>query len=72
MKFKKILKIILILSLLIIASCKNNKTNLPYEVIGKVFDKYIESDLEVTIYEGKIDIELFEYKRKQCLGVISK
>ena len=43
----------------------NNKTNLPYEVIGRVFDKYIESDLEVTIYEGKVDIELFEYKKKE-------
>lgn len=43
----------------------NNKANLPYEIIGRVFDKYIESDLEVTIYQGKIDIELFEYKKKE-------
>lgn len=43
----------------------NNKTNLPYEVIGKVFDKHIESDLEITIYDGKVDIELFEYKKKE-------
>lgn len=43
----------------------NNKTNLPFEIIGRVFDKYIESDLEVTIYEGKIDIEIFEYKKKE-------
>ena len=43
----------------------DNKANLPYEVIGKVFDKYIESDLETTIYDGKVDIVLFEYKKKE-------
>lgn len=48
----------------------NNKANLPYEVIGKVFDKYIENGLATTIYDSKVDIELFEYKKKEYKMII--
>ena len=55
MKFKKILKIILILSLLIIASCKNNKTNLPEVTVSEndYVLKLIDNDL-LLIYNNRI------------------
>ena len=43
----------------------NNKTNLPFEVIGKVLDKHIENDLETTVFDGMKEYELFEYKKKE-------
>lgn len=43
----------------------NNKANLPYEVIGRVFDKYIDRDLLITIFDGMKEYELFDYKRKE-------
>ncbi len=45
----------------------NNEPCLPYEVIGKVFDKYIDrdKDLQMTIFDGMKEYELFDYKRKE-------
>ena len=43
----------------------DNKANLPYEVIGRVFDKYIDRDLQMTIFDGMKEYELFNYKRKE-------
>lgn len=40
----------------------NNKTNLPFEVIGKVFDNFIT----ISPYTGgSTEYELFDYKRKE-------
>lgn len=42
-----------------------NKTNVPYEVIGRVYDKYLKSiNAGDTIYENKVDYQLLDYKRK--------
>lgn len=42
-----------------------NKTNVPYEVIGRVYDKYLKSiNAGDTIYENKVEYQLFDYKRK--------
>lgn len=42
----------------------SNKTTLPYEVIGKVFDKYLEKQADLYTC-GAIEYELFEYKKKE-------
>lgn len=43
----------------------NNKTNVPFEIIGRVYDKFVKSiDLGDTIYENKVEYQLFDYKRK--------
>ena len=43
----------------------NNKTNVPFEVIGGVYDKYVKSiSVGDTLYENKIEYELFDYKKK--------
>ena len=42
----------------------NNKANLPFEIIGKVFDKYLEKQADLYTC-GAIEYELFEYKKKE-------
>lgn len=40
----------------------NNKANLPFEIIGKVFDNFIT----ISPYTGdSTEYELFDYKRKE-------
>lgn len=44
----------------------NNKPCLPYEVIGKVFDKYLEKQADLyTVFDGMKEYELFDYKKKE-------
>ena len=43
----------------------NNKTNLPLKIIGEVYDKYTSFLSGDTLYENKIDIEIFTYKKKE-------
>ena len=44
----------------------NNEPCLPYKVIGKVFDKYLEKQADLyTIFDGMKEYELFEYKKKE-------
>lgn len=45
----------------------NNKTNLSFNLIGEIYDKWIEKgkDRMVTIYDGMKEYELFEYKKVQ-------
>lgn len=42
----------------------NNKAYLPYEVIGRVLDKYIEKQADLYTKSVK-ECELFNYKRKE-------
>ena len=43
----------------------NNKTDLPIKIIGDVYDKYVKSiSMGDTLYENKIEHELFDYKKK--------
>ena len=43
----------------------NNKTDLPIKIIGDVYDKYVKSiSVGDTLYENKIEYELFDYKKK--------
>ena len=47
----------------------DNKANLPYEVIGRVLDKYIEKQAELYTKLSK-ECELFNYKRKEYKMII--
>ena len=47
----------------------NNKAYLPYEVIGRVFDKYIEKQADLYTKSAK-EYELFSYKRKEFKMII--
>ena len=42
----------------------NNKANLPFKVIGEIYDKYLSYPYEDTLYENKVEIQLFSYKKK--------
>ena len=43
----------------------NNKTDLLIKIIGDVYDKYVKSiSIGDTLYENKIEYELFDYKKK--------
>ena len=42
----------------------NNKAYLPYKVIGRVLDKYIEKQADLYTKSAK-EYELFNYKRKE-------
>lgn len=42
----------------------NNKTNLPYKVLGQVIDHYVNNGKEDTLYVGKIDSINFKYNDK--------
>lgn len=42
----------------------NNKAYLPYEVIGRILDKYIEKQADLYNKLSK-ECELFNYKRKE-------
>ena len=43
----------------------NNKTDLPIKIIGEIYDKYVKSiSIGDTLYENKIEYELFDYKKK--------
>ena len=43
----------------------NNKTKLPFKIIGEIYDKYVKSiSIGDTLYENKIEYELFDYKKK--------
>lgn len=39
-----------------------NKPCLPYKIIGKAMDMYIDYSPEDTLYEGKIDVFTFKYQ----------
>ena len=42
----------------------NNKTNIPFKIIGEVYDKYLKSIYEVDVFnENIIEYELFSYKK---------
>lgn len=42
----------------------NNKTDLPIKIIGEIYDKYVKSiSVGDTLYENKIEYELFTYKK---------
>lgn len=43
----------------------NNKTNLSFKTISQVINKYLEDGDEDTIYYGKVDYELFGYKKNE-------
>jgi hypothetical protein len=44
----------------------NNKTNLPFKIIGEIYDKYLKSIYEVDEFnENIIEYELFNYKKKE-------
>ena len=44
----------------------NNEPCLPYEVIGKVFDKYLEKQADLyTVFDGMKEYELFNHKKKE-------
>ena len=47
----------------------NNKAYLPYEVIGRVLDKYIEKQADLYTKSAK-EYELFNYKRKEYKMII--
>lgn len=40
----------------------HNKTDLSYKTIGQVMDHYINNSKETTLYNGKVDRVVFEYK----------
>lgn len=42
----------------------NNKANLPLKIIGEIYDKYLCCLYEDTLYENKVDYQLFTYKKK--------
>lgn len=43
----------------------NNRTNVPFEVIGGVYDKYLKSYYEVdTFNENLVEYQLFNYQKK--------
>lgn len=42
----------------------NNKANLPFKVIGEIYDKYLSYPYEDALYENKVEIQLFSYKKK--------
>lgn len=42
----------------------NNKAKLPFKVIGEIYDKYLNYPYEDTLYENKVEIQLFSYKKK--------
>ena len=44
----------------------NNKTNLPFEIIGKKYDNYVNKnkDRMITIFDGMQEFELFGYKKR--------
>ncbi len=43
----------------------NNKTSVPFEVIGRVYDKYLKSIYEVdTFSENLVEYQLFNYQKK--------
>lgn len=42
----------------------SNQTTLLYEVVGRVFDKYLEKQADLYTC-GSIEYELFEYKKKE-------
>lgn len=43
----------------------NNKANLPLKLIGEIYDKYLCCLYEDTLYENKVDYQLFTYKKKE-------
>ena len=44
----------------------NNKTDLSFEVIGKIYDKYLDNKGDLyTVFDGMKEYELFDYKRKE-------
>lgn len=41
-----------------------NKCKLPYKVIGSTIDRYLNSSIGDTLYDGKIDYYEFIYQMK--------
>ncbi len=41
-----------------------NEARLPYEVIGQIIDKYINENIEDTLYYYKIEYFNFRYNKK--------
>ena len=49
----------------------NNKTDLSIKIIGEIYDKYVKSiSVGDTLYENKIEYELFTYKKTDYKMII--